>query len=107
MDLVELVYRFTDAFPDNERFNLVSQIRRSAVSIPSNISEGYGRKSDGEFAQFLRIAYGSAAELETQVLLSGRLKFIGNKDQERILEELTIVRKMLNKLLSTVRKAKS
>ena len=70
IDLVEVIYRITKKFPDDEKFNLVSQIRRSAVSIPSNIAEGHGRKTNGEFAHFLRIAYGSSSELETQLIIS-------------------------------------
>ena len=70
MELVEVVYKLTKNFPDNEKFNLVSQINRSAVSIPSNIAEGKGRNSDKEFKQFLYIARGSLFELRTQLELS-------------------------------------
>ena len=75
MELVERVYSMSRAFPDSERFGLTSQIRRAAVSIPSNISEGAARKSDKELLQFLSIAIGSLAELETQYLIAIRLGF--------------------------------
>ena len=73
MDLAERVYRLTDKFPPDERFGLVSQMRRAAVSVPSNIAEGQARQSTREFLQFISHAMGSLAELETQVILSERL----------------------------------
>jgi four helix bundle protein len=73
MDLVESVYRITENFPARENFGLVSQMRRAAVSIPSNIAEGYGRQSTGNYSQFLSIARGSLLELETQIEISLRL----------------------------------
>lgn len=73
MELAEHVYRLTEKFPADERFGLVSQMRRAAVSVPSNIAEGQARQSTREFLQFLSHAMGSLAELETQVILSERL----------------------------------
>lgn len=99
IDLVENVYKMTRKFPDDEKFNLVSQIRRSAVSIPSNIAEGQGRKTDGEFGYFLRIAFGSSSELETQLLISLRLKFITKEEYDAVSSLLTEIRKMLNTLI--------
>ena len=80
MDLVERIYAVSGTFPDVERFGLTSQIRRAAVSIPSNIAEGAARKSDKELIQFLSIASGSLAELETQYLIAKRLNFLENDE---------------------------
>lgn len=78
--LASHIYRLTDSFPPIERYGLYQQIRKSAVSVPSNIAEGYGRKHKTEFSQFLSIAYGSLLELETQYLLSIELGFSKNSD---------------------------
>ena len=75
MQLVKAVYELTEAFPSQEQFGLTSQMRRSAVSIPSNIAEGFARKSRGEYARFVDIAYGSAAKLETQLDIAAMLEF--------------------------------
>jgi len=80
MDLVETVYKLTQKFPESEKFGLTSQMRRCAVSIPSNIAEGAARKGDKEFIHFLHIALGSLSELETQYLIAMRLIFIEKED---------------------------
>jgi four helix bundle protein len=95
MLLVELVYRATDSFPTKERFGIISQICRAAVSIPSNIAEGYGRRSHKEYLQFYSIAYGSCLELETQLMISKQLGYLENKEFEKIKSLLTEVIKML------------
>lgn len=95
-----MVYRITRTFPDAERYNLSSQIRRSAVSIPSNIAEGHGRKTDRDFAQFLRVAFGSSSELETQLLIALRLKLLSKTEYDEVIELLTHVRKMLSSLIA-------
>ena len=84
MDLVEEVYKLVKVLPNDERFNLASQLSRSAVSIPSNIAEGYRRNSDKSFKQFLLIAFGSCAELETQIELIERLSIVENFDFSKI-----------------------
>jgi four helix bundle protein len=80
MDLVEEVYRVTGTFPSRELFGLVSQMRRAAVSVPSNLAEGAARDSTREFAQFLSIAKGSVSELDTQFQLAVRLGFLDEAD---------------------------
>ena len=85
---VKKIYIITGAFPNEEKFGLVSQLRRCAVSIPSNIAEGSGRKSNKEFSQFLSIAYGSLCELDTQVIISMELGFLKNQDLEEIEKEV-------------------
>ncbi len=93
MDLVESIYKLTQTFPESEKFGLVSQMRRSAVSIPSNIAEGSARKGDKELIQFLYIALGSIAELETQYMIALRLNFV---EHDMGIEELMLnVKKML------------
>jgi len=106
VDLVVQVYAITKTFPDSEKFGLTNQIRRCSVSIPSNIAEGHARNTDGEFLRFLRIAYGSSAELETQLIIAERLQFISSQDFDTVDEQLTEIKKMLNKLMSTVAKSK-
>jgi four helix bundle protein len=97
MDLVVLIYKLTKNFPKEELYGLVSQMRRSAVSIPSNISEGRRRGSRNEFQRFLRIAFGSASELETQLEISRRLNYINNEEAGETQGLLEEVLKILNK----------
>ncbi|PZD79668.1 four helix bundle protein [Mesonia sp. K7] len=94
MDLVEKVYLLTEIFPKEETYGLTSQVKRSAVSIPSNISEGAGRKSDKEFNYFLSIANGSTNELCTQIHLAYRLNLVSKEQVEPILEEISEIQKI-------------
>lgn len=94
MDLVELVYKLTSSFPKEEKYGLVSQIQRCAVSIPSNIAEGAGRNSNKEFKHFLSIANGSSNELSTQLHLSIRIGYINENEVIEIFELLTEVQKI-------------
>jgi|SRR3989344_2255300 len=102
MDVVTEIYRFTEKFPKTEIYGLVSQMRRSAVSIPSNIAEGYARKYKQEYIQFLRIAFGSGAELETQLEIAKRLGFTAGGDIIRLENLLAEVMKMLNALVASL-----
>ena len=89
------IYKITKGFPDEEKYGLTSQLRRAAVSVPSNVSEGYGRKTTPEYIQFLYIAYGSVCEIETQILLSGDLGYISNGRLEMLKEGIREVERML------------
>lgn len=100
MELVVEVYRLTSIFPDSEKFGLIIQMRKAVVSIPSNIAEGYGRKSKKEYQRFYSIAYGSGLELETQLIISKKVKMCVEEEfeiSEKLLEE---VLKMLNSMLT-------
>lgn len=93
--LVKEIFILTDKLPKSEIYGLISQMRRAAVSIPSNIAEGYGRRSHKEYIQFYAIAYGSSLELETQLIIARELNFIDKEDFEKTLSLLTEVIKML------------
>jgi four helix bundle protein len=95
-------YKATRTFPREERYGLTSQIRRAAVSVPSNIAEGYGRKTTGEYIQALYIAYGSNCELETQILLSCDLGFIRGEDLEGLQKGVGDVERMLKALIKSL-----
>ena len=103
MELARQVHRATSSFPHEEKFGLVSQMRRCAVSIPSNISEGYGRDSKGEQAYFLQISRGSSNELGTQTTLAHEFGYIDDEDNEQITELNDEVNKMLNSLIYTLK----
>ena len=102
MTLVERVYAATSKFPSEERFGLTAQIRRAAVSIPSNIAEGRGRGSDAELVRFCSIAYGSLMELETQIELAQRLHFLDASSTSALTELTGEVGRMLNALRSAL-----
>jgi len=104
MEMVANIYRLTRQFPSDEQFGLTSQIRRSAISIPSNIAEGAARNSDREFKQFLYIALGSASEVETQLLIAEKLDFLESADTFQ--NDISDIRKMLTGLISYVTKRK-
>jgi len=94
IDLVTSVYLSTRTFPQDEKFGLVVQINRSAVSIPSNIAEGAGRNSDKEFMQFLSIAHASSYELETQLIISKNLNYLTLEELNHISEQIEEIQKM-------------
>jgi four helix bundle protein len=100
--LVTEIYKLTENFPKSEIYGLTNQMRRSAVSIPSNIAEGFTRKHRQEYLQFLRISFASGGELETQIIIAKNLEFTPADNlvlPEQLLEEIM---KMLNKLISTL-----
>ena len=96
------IYKITKKFPEEEKYGLTSQLRRAAVSVPSNISEGYGRKTTPEYIQFLYIAYGSICEIETQILLSGDLGYISSARLEMLNEGIGEVERMLKALIKSL-----
>jgi four helix bundle protein len=102
MALVLDVYRSTQGFPRTETYGLVSQLRRAAVSIPSNIAEGQARLSTGEFRQFLGNARGSLMEVETQVLLAFELGYLERDESDRLLGAAVEVGRILNGLLNSL-----
>jgi four helix bundle protein len=108
IDLAVEVYRVTALFPLEEKYGLISQTRRAAVSISSNIAEGAGRNSEKEFKYFLGIANGSSFELQTQLFISNKLSLLSNEDLEKIFQQIEELQKMnygfqnmLNKKSST------
>jgi len=98
MALAKRIYEITRTFPSDERLGLVAQMRRAAVSIPSNIAEGQARHTTGEFVQFISHAEGSLAELETQILIAVDLNFCDQAEATLILEQVEELQKMLNSL---------
>lgn len=101
---VEQIYKTTSLFPSEEKFGLTSQMRRSAVSIPSNIAEGAARNSSKEFINFLHISQGSVAELETQIIISKNLQFLDSQTEDILLKELDEISKMIIGLQRALRK---
>jgi four helix bundle protein len=99
------VYMSTRCFPADERFGLTSQIRRSCASIPANLAEGCGRRSDGEMARFIQIAMGSGAELSYHLLLAKDLAFLKPADYTQLESELSAVMRMLSSLSQKLRSA--
>jgi four helix bundle protein len=99
MDLVTAIYTATKEFPREELYGLTSQLRRAAVSIPSNIAEGQGRGADAELVRFLRIAHGSLREAETQILIAERLAYLTNEKVSQIMKIASEVGRMLNGLI--------
>ena len=100
IELTEAVYALTKPFPAEERFGLVSQLRRAAVSVPSNIAEGQVRRSTAEFSQFLSVSLGSLAELETQLVISSKLGLARGSEIDPLLGRIHELQKMLHSLRS-------
>lgn len=102
MDLTEDIYAETRRFPKEEIYGLTSQLRRAAVSVPSNIAEGQGRKSTGEFLRHLSIAYGSLMEVETQILIAARLVYLDAGQVDKLIERTSEVGRLLNGLMRSL-----
>jgi four helix bundle protein len=100
MDLVETVYRLTGNLPSSEQWGLISQMRRAAISVPSNIAEGYGRQATGEYRHHVSIGRGSLIELETQILLARRLQYLKPAETDSVLKEIEEISRMLATLVS-------
>jgi len=103
IQLVTHVYDVSKSFPQSELYGLTNQIRRSAVSVPSNIAEGRMRGHKAEFRQFLFIALGSLAEIETQLIIADELGYIEKEKKEQIIEEMDILGRQLRSLISKLR----
>lgn len=101
--MVEIVYLLSKKLPASERWGLISQMRKAAVSVPSNIAEGYGRQATGEYRHHLSIGRASLLELETQVLLSQRLGYLQQGEVDAILDNTQEISKMLASLISKIR----
>jgi four helix bundle protein len=105
MDLVEEVYRVSASFTADEQFGLTAQVRRAAVSIPSNVAEGYGRSTKADYIRFIDIAKGSANEVETQLRIAQRLRFVKVQNSERALAMAVEVQRILRGLGDGLRRS--
>lgn len=103
MEFVECIYQRSDRFPKPEEYGLKAQIRRAAVSVPSNIAEGHSRTSTREYLHHLSIARGSLCEVETQLLLAGRLHYLDESEIKPLIQASTAVKRLMNALLSSLR----
>jgi len=99
IELVKEIYKLTEGFPKEEMYGLVAQMRRSAISIPSNVAEGFKRHHNKEYKQFLYITLGSCAELETQITISKELRYVQENAEGRLLEILDHVGRMISNLI--------
>ena len=103
VDFVTEIYLITEKFPSSEIFGLTSQLRKAAVSIPSNIAEGNSRRSNADYLQFLKISRGSCSEIETQLLISKNLKFIEKIEYDNLNEKITEIVRMINGLINSIK----
>ena len=103
IEFVKNIYQITNKFPKSELFGLASQLRRAAISIPSNIAEGQGRNSSKEFKQFLGVAQGSLAEVETQLIISNEINYLIGEELSSLLIDLDVIRKMIKSLSNSLK----
>ena len=106
MDLVTSIYQVSKLFPNDENFGLTSQLRRSAISIPSNISEGYGRNSLNDYIRFLNISVGSLYEVQTQIEIAFNLKYIENEQFKSIYDSTREIERMMSSLIRKLNEKK-
>ena len=104
VELSVMIYKVTKEFPAEEKFGLISQIRRAVVSVASNIAEGAGRNSDGEFIQFLGIAAGSLNELETQIIIANQLDFVTEIITNTLTQKIAEVQNKIHKLKTSLKR---
>jgi len=102
MEIVEEIYTLSSKFPDHEKYGLSNQIRKSAISIPSNIAEGWGRQSSKSFSYFLKISRASLFEMETQIEIAKRLNYISIEETDNIKELIDHEGKMINSLIKSI-----
>lgn len=103
INFVTEIYEVTNDFPKDEMYGLTSQIRRASISIPSNIAEGNSRRSVADYLQFLKISRGSCAEVETQLIISQNLKFLGEEHYLKLNQDIIEISKMLNGLINSLK----
>jgi len=103
INFVTEIYELTNDFPKNEMYGLTSQIRRASISIPSNIAEGNSRRSVADYLQFLKIARGSCAEVETQLIIAQNLKFLNEEHYLKLNQDIIEISKMLNGLINSLK----
>ncbi len=101
-DLVVEVYKLTKKFPDSEKFGLLPQMQRCAVSVPSNISEGCGRGTPAQLKHYLNISFGSICELETQIIIAHELTYCEKEEMEKFCEEIAAIKKMMFRFKKTL-----
>ena len=107
IDIVDKVYEFTKTFPKDEQYGLASQMRRAAVSVPSNIAEGFSRGHTPEYIQFIKIALGSLAELETQFVIAQRRKYLNKRLSDGLADDIDHEGKMLMNLIKSLEKRRN
>lgn len=103
INFVTEIYELTNDFPKNEMYGLISQIRRASISIPSNIAEGNSRRSVADYLQFLKIARGSCAEVETQLIIAQNLTFLSEEHYLKLNQDIIEISKMLNGLINSLK----
>jgi len=106
VDLVDLLYEMTDSFPKHELYGMSSQLRRAGVSVPSNIAEGNGRGTTQDYIRFLFTSYGSLMEVDTHVHLAQHRNYITQGDEDRVIERLSEIGRMLNGLINSLERRK-